>query len=80
MLEIAANYKIILDNVSEREVLYAVLQLKSSNASGIDSITNILKQNIQFLLQPLTALIIRSFTDGIFPNCLKMTKVLPLYK
>lgn len=70
-----------LDNVSETEVLYAVLQLKSSNASGIDLITNnILKQNIQFLVQPLTALINRSFTDGIFPNCLKIAKVLPLYK
>ena len=38
------------------------------------------KQSIDSYIEPLTCLINRSFADGIFPNELKLARIVPIFK
>ena len=38
------------------------------------------KQSIDSYIEPLTCLINRSFTDGIFPSELKLARIVPIFK
>ena len=58
--------------VSENDVLKHLSSLRSKNSAGIDGISvKLLKRLSSALINPLT---------GIFPNKLKLAKVLPLFK
>ena len=55
--------------------------LKAKNSAGFDGIsTNLLKSIMPTILRPLTLILNQSLATGIFPDNLKIAKVIPLYK
>jgi hypothetical protein len=55
--------------------------LNQNVAVGYDSISSkFLKKFKMHLYAPITAFINRSLQEGVFPDCLKITKVTPVYK
>ena len=55
--------------------------LKPKTSTGIDNISSkLLKRTKDSITAPLTIIINRMITSGIFPNALKISKVIPLYK
>jgi len=68
-------------NIGESDVLKIIDSLKSKSSSGIDGISNKLMKLIKNeILFPLTLVINQSLNTGIFPNKLKIAKVVPLLK
>ena len=66
--------------ISEYEIIEIIKSLKKSSA-GYDNIpASIAKQCIQHYIKPLTYLINSSFECGIFPNELKLAKVIPIFE
>ena len=53
-------------------------ETKSSGSSNIS--TKFLKRCITVFTPILTKLINKSFTDGVFPDLLKMANIVPVYK
>lgn len=67
--------------VSMHEVSNAVNSLKNSPCIDVyDLNSKIIKETIDIILHPLTVLINRCFSEGIFPDSFKITKVIPLFK
>lgn len=70
-----------LGDVSENKILFTVNALKnktSTDTDGLDMI--IVKKNIDCIVKPLSYIFNLSFQSGIFPNRMKVAKVVPLYK
>ena len=66
--------------VEEHEIIEIVHQLKESSP-GWDSIpASVVKATIQSYIKPLPSLIKSSFENGLFPDELKLTKVIPIFK
>ena len=66
--------------VEEHELTEILYKLKESSA-GCDSIPAfVVKVTIQSYTQPLTSLIKSSFENGLFPDELKITTVIPIFK
>ena len=69
------------DCVSESTVMRVIKTLAAKNSTGIDSIsTNMLQKLAPVVINPLTHIINQSLCTGIFPNRLKIAKVIPLFK
>ena len=69
-----------LDPCCQDDVSKAISSLKDC-AVGWDEIpANILKFANDILIVPLTHLVNVSFTDGIFPDELKMANIIPIFK
>ena len=67
--------------VAENDVLKHISSLRTKNSAGIDEISVKLLQKISSaLISPLTLIINQSLVTGIFPDKLKIAKVLPLFK
>ena len=76
------NTQFLLCPYTETE-LYELLKikLKNTHSAGADDFPNFLIRNcISSIIQPLTHLINVSFCTGQFPELLKVSKVLPLFK
>ena len=71
---------IVIEDVSEQEVSDIIKSLNNSSAGWDQFPTSIAKQCFKNFIKPLTALINRSFREGIFPTELKRAKVVPIYK
>ena len=72
---------IFIEPVSHSDVLNSVNKLKSKASCGYDNVsTKLLKESIQYIIEPLTHIINRSFDTGIVPNQMKIAKVIPIYK
>jgi len=55
--------------------------LKNKSNCGIDGISNKILKGIKMeIMKPLSTLINKSLTEGEFPNELKATKIIPIYK
>ena len=55
--------------------------MKTNKSTGLNSIpTQILKISNQIICKPLTYLINLSFSNGIFPDLLKTSNVIPVFK
>ena len=66
---------------NENEILNIVRSFKSSRSCGHDGLSmHLLKQIIHSLVTPLTHICNLSLSTGIFPNSLKIAKVIPIYK
>ena len=63
------------------EVKKIILNLPNSSAVGPDEIpTSLIKSCADIICEPLSDLINEIFTTGIFPDCFKIAKIIPLYK
>ena len=68
-----------IDFITPLEVKKYIQQLKTSKASGADAIgRKILKLCGDHIVIPLTAIINKSISAGIFPDALKEAIVLPI--
>ena len=67
--------------VTEHSVSKIILQLKSSSSAGYDGLSNnIVKRLEPLLCEPLTFIINQSLKTGIFPEKLKLARIIPIYK
>ena len=67
--------------VDENHIAKTLASLRTKNSSGHDGIsTKLLKFISPALLKPLTIVIKQSLITGIFPDELKIAKVIPLFK
>ncbi|KAK9509226.1 hypothetical protein O3M35_006584 [Rhynocoris fuscipes] len=72
---------LFLNPVTEHELSKVITSLPNSKSTtaGICSVY-ILKQIMPYIVKPLLALINDSFVYGIFPDCLKTSYVIPVFK
>ena len=77
-----SNHKsICLQPCSPTEILLIINDMKSSKASGPNSITtNLLIEFSQFLVYQLVSIINMSLKEGIFPSMNKEADVCPIHK
>jgi len=67
--------------VSETEVMKIIDGLKPKTSRGVDNISNKLMKSIKFeIIKPLTVIINQCISTGIFPEKLKVAKILPVFK
>lgn len=60
---------------------HILMKMKNSKSTDFDTIgIEILKQDIYFIIAPLSYIVDQSFLIGMFPNCLKANKVILVYK
>jgi hypothetical protein len=72
---------LFLNPVSRNELIVTIKRLKINSASGWDDIpAKVLQVNHLHLLDPLLHIINLSLNQGIFPDMLKIAKVIPLHK
>ena len=71
--------KFKLKNVTE--IIDIINKLKPKSSSGVDDLSNKVIKHIQEIIaEPLTIIINQMLNTGIFPDSLKISKVLPLFK
>ncbi len=74
------NYSMFLMTITPQEIVTIRSSLKNS-AGGVDGVqTKIIKQIIHEISSLLCHVFNLSFQQGIFPNILKLAKVIPIYK
>ena len=71
---------IVIPTISETEVVAAIKILKNTSAGHDEVPPHILKQNVQLFIKPLTHLVNSSIKNDIFPDELKIAKVVPIFK
>ena len=75
------NFDFVIALTSEDEILKIIRSLDDSKSSGSSSIPiKLLKISAPCLTLPLYKLINLSFTTGIFPDAIKVAKVIPIFK
>ena len=75
------NSSFFLKPVNEDELKIMICNLATSKSCGPNSIpTNLLKDNFEFFIQPLKHIINLSFSEGCFPQILKLAEVCPIFK
>ena len=58
-----------------------ISKLNSKKAPGADDLSVVLLKKLKNLISPILSILINeSFKKGIYPNCLKIAKVIPIYK
>ena len=63
------------------EIRKLIMQLPSKDSSGYDNVSNkLLKDLIDPILEPLTLILNKSLSEGVFPHGMKSSDVSPLYK
>ena len=78
---IKVNTRFTFQKIEDDDVVKILRNLKPKHSSGYDNISTILlKLSGDVLLKPLVALINQSLHNGIFPQKLKIAKVIPIYK
>ena len=69
-----------IKEVEYSELINIILSLKNSSP-GWDGINaNVVKQSYMLYIEPLIHIFNMSFNQGVFPNELKIARVIPLYK
>jgi hypothetical protein len=75
------NKSIFFTPITENEVAKVAKRLKNKFATGNDDIPDyMVKQCIDYLKKPLTDIYNASLESGIFPDQLKIAKVIPVHK
>ena len=65
----------------EAEILHTTTNLKASTSEGFDNIsTKMLKQTMKEVATPLAHVVNISLSHGIFPNDMKLAKIVPILK
>ena len=71
----------VFNAITEESVLHIINSLKPKTSTGVDGISNkLLKFVICGIAKPLPIIINQMLSVGIFPDVLKISKVIPLYK
>lgn len=66
---------------TESELSDIIKKLKNKNSSGLDEVPcSLLRQVSHTIITPLTHLVNLSFSEGLFPDELKISKVIPVHK
>lgn len=72
---------IFLHPVTPSEIVNVVSGFKSNKACGFDDVSpRVLKMVINCISHPLADIVNLSFNEGLFPDMLKLAKVVPLHK
>ena len=72
---------LIFHSITKDSVMQIIDGLKPKSSTGVDNISNkLLKSAKTFIVAPLTIIINQMFQVGKFPDLLKISKVLPIYK
>ena len=77
------NHKssIFLEPCTEQEISKLIRSLKPKKSSGIDNIDNIILKELEsYLTVPLMLIFNNSMEMGVFPQKMKIAKVVPLHK
>lgn len=70
-----------LREIEVLEVWNIIQNLKNNFSAGIDNIPNaVIKKCASSIVIPLTHIFNQSFTEGTFPDSLKIAKIIPLHK
>ena len=73
------SFSLFLTNADE--IVQIVSSFQNKNSAGIDGIPiSIMKESIHYIAEPISNIINSSFRSGVFPDCLKIGKVCPIYK
>ena len=73
-------YSLYLEPVAENEIIRLVQSLKEA-AAGYDGLSSsILKLSLSHISRPLTYICNLSLVEGVFPDEMKITNVIPLFK
>jgi len=68
-------------SITPEQVVKIIENLKSKSSYGVDRISNRLLKQIKYeLSEPIAVIINQSISQGIFPDKLKIAKVIPLFK
>ena len=73
-------HSIYIPDIKKNEIITVINTLKNSAPGNDEMPASILKQCIETYIDPLTYLVNLSINQGIFPDELKIAKVLPIYK
>ena len=69
------------EKVSETNVMQIINNLPNKNSCGFDGISTIVMKSIKnVILKPLTLIINQIINTGVFPNKLKIAKIIPIFK
>ena len=72
---------LFLHDITSNEIKRHIENLPSKNSSGYDNISNKLLKSIKyFILNPLTHIFNLSFKQGVFPDAMKVSEIVPLFK
>jgi hypothetical protein len=78
---VSINSRFKFNYVDESEISKIIRNIKPKYSTGYDNISTILlKLSGSVLLKPLTAIINQSLHSGVFPQKLKIAKVIPIFK
>ena len=70
-----------LELISEIQICKIVNGLKPKKSCGIDDFSNVLlKRLVNVIKSPLCTVINKSLLSGVFPDAMKIAKVIPLFK
>lgn len=79
--KISPNHKFSFCNVGHIQIKNIISTMKDSRSTDSYGLSvRILKINITTLISPLTKLVNSCLTTGCFPNCLKISNVIPGHK
>ena len=80
-LKFSSNSNIYLVPTDGNEINDIIRSLKNKKSAGPDGISSfMLKQISDAICEPLAFLINKSIESGIFPDALKIAKIIPIYK
>ena len=75
------NQSILLTKTNEKEILDIMSKLHNKNSSGDDLISQKLLKHVNNIIAPsLSKLINASINDEKYPHCLKISKIVPIFK
>ena len=69
------------EKVTVSDIKLIINNLKQKSSAGYDGISNILIKKLEpVIIKPITLIINQAISSGIFPEKLKLAKIIPLYK
>lgn len=73
--------KCFFSEVTTQDVYNVIMSLKSSETRDVYGLTSVLlKYVVDFIQEPLTFCINYCIAEGVFPPCLKLSRVVPVFK
>ena len=80
-LQETESSSIFLNPIVESDIMEIINKLNPTKSPGCDNIgNNIIKKVSNEIIKPLTMIFNLSLSTGLFPDKLKITKVIPIFK